>query len=265
MRKILIALLWLASFDADAQTLRSRRTPAIRASAIGYVNSHALLLSSTNINFGDVATDGATRMVASAWVGNANCNGDETLWGKWLASGTSREWGARMLAGPNTCRLVIYISPDGSSNANWTSATEAFLDNAWAHVCFSFDGSAGTNATRLRTYFDGVEATGAGVFAGSAVPAAIRTGTQPLYLGLFSGTFTMTSSVDDLALWIGGNPPSCTEIYNARRLVDLTTFNPPPTHCWDFNGDTLPTIRDRCGTAHGTASGSPSLHTAVAP
>lgn len=242
-----------AEAGGNRPKLPRAKTPVTRTTGPGYSNLQSVDFGGTNeyINVGDIATDAATRVVWSAWVFQANCVAQEDVFGKWNASGT-QEWFIRLDAtGGTACRPVIFYSPNGTTTVFFNGAADSIAENVWVHLCASYDGGGAANADRLKVWGNGTEISGSysGTFG-----TVMHTGSEPATIGTRNvGLANPTIGlVDEVAIWIGGTPPSCVDIYNARTLVDLPTFSPAPTHCWDFNTATNATVPDSCGAATGT-------------
>lgn len=103
-------------------------------------------------------------------------------------------------------RLFVYVGATLSTFALWTSASlsSQMTSAPWMHVAIVYDGTESTNATRLRTYVDGVEVTSGGAFTSASVPANMTSPTTALWqIGANAGTNTARGVVDDLAIWTG--------------------------------------------------------------
>jgi hypothetical protein len=224
----------------------------------GYTNLLSLGLGGTDeyVDFNDLVTDGIARAVWSAYIYQEDCVSAETLMSKWLTGGNMREWLIRTNVSGATCNLVIITTADGLTSSTWTSAAGAISENTWHHVCVSYDGSQATNATKLRTYLNGVEITGGGAFTGGAQPTTLYSGTGDFMIGaLTSGAPNQfwLGSVDEIAIWTDANPPSCATIYNAGVLMNPVSFSPAPLYCYNMEGDTANTITNKCaGGLNGT-------------
>lgn len=266
MRRILLLALVLAACSpaeaGDRPRLhRSAHTAATTAPSGGppaYVNVRKFTPDGTNEYFtaGDMPFGGASRVVFSARIKQANCVATEVVLGKW---GTSPNFEVRseLFASTSLCGVITYLSPDGTTNTRWSSGADAFPENAWGHVCWSYDGSQTGNANRLKHEINGVDVTAAGGFVGT-IPASIANTAEIAYFGtLNTGSGFFIGDIDEVIVWIGGNPPSCSAIHNGGTLLDPANSWAPydqPTACWRFNTADITTIPDGCGSWPGTPS-----------
>lgn len=222
-------------------------TPAVAA----YDNTHKIVFGGSNeyVNFGDVATDGASRVVWSAVINNANCTSTETLFAKAPSSG-AYEWRIDTNASTSLCNLIVHVSASLTTQERFVSAADAVPEGSAVHICISYDGSQATNATRLRAWVNGSEITSGGSYVGT-IPAALPTGTaDALWGNLSPGSGPTSGDSDELLIYIGeANPPSCTTLYNNGTRLDPVLLSPKPTHCWTVNGDVANTITDKCNAS----------------
>lgn len=241
--------------DALAHGMRRRAMVGKNKAPSGaaYSSSHALNLGGTNetVQFTHLDTDNASRAVWSFWLHNASTVADEEILNQYDTGAGTYHWSIRSIA-TRTIRWFL-IAADCSGSVQATVDT-AYSGGDFVHICLTFDGTQGSNATRMRAYLDGVESTQ--TFSGTAPTNLCNNAdTQPLYFGSFEGSGNFAAFVlDEVAIWVGGSPPSCETIYNSRTLLDVTAMSPAPAFCTSFNGDTIPTIEDDCGSNDGTAA-----------
>lgn len=244
----LFALVLAACTDASAGPMRlphwRHGAPvATRSVAATYSNTHSLGPDGTDerVKFGHLDIAGASRVVVSAWVASVGAAG-----GDLVSQFDTTGFFLRVDTGPG----ALYVFVGAAFGFTGTSIT----GSTYRNVCWDYDGGLTGNANRSKVFLDAAQETLA--FSGT-IPATIPdAATEEFVIGdTFSGSSNnpLTANVDEVAVWVGGTPPTCAQIYNSRTVVDLAEFTPKPTYCWDFNGDTIPTIEDRCGSATGTA------------
>lgn len=139
----------------------------------------------------------------------------------------------------STDGLVIYLSTDGSTNLNFTSATGLFVDDTDYHVCIVFDGSE-TGNDRLKVYVDGADITAGGTYSGT-MPASLYSGdSRTATLGGTVSGDTISAALTNhqlhhFALWgaaassaqVGEVRGSSSAPADAPDLRSLATFGDP--------------------------------------
>jgi len=127
--------------------------------------------------------------------------------------------------------------------------TSSVLVGQWYHMVAVYDGTQGTNADRLKIYFDGslVSVTTSGTFAtamgtlsGGIAGREFRIGT---YINLEMNGYVDEVSIFDYSL----DATQVSSLYNSGTPTDLdnTSGVSAPVHWWRMgDGDTFPTIND---------------------
>lgn len=236
------------------QVNSARGGAATGSGVAAYSSSHAALFGGTNeiTAHGDIAAmSGATRFVISLWFLDPVPGATEHLLGHWSPNN-----GILVRSGSSN-RLFLFMG--GGASAPFATSNVALSTSDYSHICISYDGSGALNTDKVKFWFNGADQTGNMSFS-AAMPAALGDAASDWVFGGDDTTPTnlLTEGyLDEVALWIGGSPPTCLATYNAGVLYDLTTgITPIPTHCWDFNGDSATTangIEDRCGVLNGLA------------
>ena len=152
--------------------------------------------TSNYISFGDInATDGTTKLTASAWINPSILNDWGPIIGK--ADVQENQWGFTESSNTGT---AVYgkddflvtarnggtiSSMDGSTNGNILST------GSWFYCVMVYDGAQLTNDTRLKFYFNGVQQTL--IFRGTvpaflpSTTAAVQIAKTPISTGYFEG------------------------------------------------------------------------------
>lgn len=249
---LLLLVLFVAGDDAfAAHGFRRQGDNRWRGGAVStsYVNTHAIDFGGTNerITFGTRLAAGSTRFVLALWIYNPARVSSEDWVAQYDGSGGNNN--GVILRTDNTGAVTFFVF-DGTNGQPRFTTTAALGTGDFVHVCVNYDGSQATNATKLQVFFDG--SSQAGTFSGT-IPAATTTLSVNFTLGsITSGSNAVIGFMDDVGLWVGGNPPSCSAIYNSGLIQNLAIMSPTPTNCWSFDNDVANTITDRCGSNNGT-------------
>jgi hypothetical protein len=158
-------------------------------------------------------------------------------------------------------RLYVYTGATLSTLATFTSAslTSQITNAPWVHVTVVYDGTQATNATRLRTYIDGVEITAGGSYSGT-IPASMTVPTTARWqVGANAGANTARGVVDDIAIWAGASAicgPVCVErlFANGSPGDYRTSEMGNPSVYLDFESSTYADLMGNWGTPAVTGS-----------
>ena len=182
--------------------------------------------------------DGATTGSWSFWVRRASAwvGAERAI----LAKNTS---GARQfdIRGHSSGRLKIYISQNGTTNINWTSATSLISGDTWYHVAFVFDGGELLN-NRLRCYVDGVDVSVLGTYSTTPPTSLSNPVNDPeLSVGAGSNGSVPPGSLNLRDVSIRTSALSAAEVgdeYNSGTPIDLDSVSHgSPEHWWRLEGD----------------------------
>jgi hypothetical protein len=153
-----------------------------------------------NINTGDInALDGLSELTVSFWMKSDTLNDYATLAAKWVPATGYQGWlieeGTAAIQGNND--ILFAVSDDG--NDYGVTQTDVLSAGVWKYVVGVFNGSAASNADRLKIYIDGQQKTLA--FAGT-ITTTTRITSESVMIGTRSNNaYPFDGTMDEVAIW----------------------------------------------------------------
>lgn len=218
----------------------------------------------TYVNLQDGSSNNYTALNGSQhatwlfWVEPASVAG-RPLWARQAPQFT---FGTTVISSANRLRIAFSGTTGGSASNTWQSGSSDLVPTSTpTFIAVLFDGTQSTNATRLRTFINGVEVTAGGTFTntmGSAI-GTFTGGAAVMRFGMDTpGTDTaFTGCIGQCALWPATTLSSAqvAEAYAAGSATDLaTTSLGQPVNYWRHLGNLTDT--GSTGGFNGTQNGS---------
>jgi hypothetical protein len=177
-----------------------------------YFSTRSLGFSSPSSQYVDVADflGAPEKLSGCLWAKQSSVADNKGLFGQWNHS-SDTSW---------TLQQESSISLNYADTGGVTGYTTggASLSTDWKHVCFVFDGTQSTNATRLKIYVNGVSQSL--TYNGSSVPSRLRNSSAPITIGRLQGVGRyFDGNIDDVRLY----ETALTE----NEVRDLASLAPP--------------------------------------
>lgn len=201
--------------------------------------------------------EGATTATWSAWIRPSALNNLNTVMAKFSTNGANDSWRIGIPAsglGVGTDDLALYFTGAivGYTNQNYLATS------TWTHAVWVYDGTQGTNATKLKLFINGVQRTL--TFVGT-VPASLASTNSNVTIGalaLSSPAQFFNGVIDDARIYTRNlTDQEVTQLYMMNRH-DITT---PKSYgsigsglagYWNFDGSSIlnGVIRDLSGNGN---------------
>ena len=188
--------------------------------------------------------DGQTKMTFSCWIKPTSAT--TSVIASIKDSGSTEQF--RVLF--HSSRYIIIRTHTGNGRDTRTANSSITL-NVWTHISFCLDFSL-SSGSRGKIFINGVDATS----ADSMNQTSINTSGGGLRIGArdISSLLPFTGLIDESAIWSGTDQrANVSEIYGGGVAVDLNALAtaPNPTTWYRMgDGDTVPTIQDKNGSAN---------------